>query len=121
MTTIGFITDGKETPSASGKTFDRKDPVTGKVATTAPAASLADVDAVTLSMAREAGGSVPVETAVLAILVVGFSNSFSKAVMGAIIGTRAFALRFALAMAASVAVAAMVHWVSTFQPGAAPI
>lgn len=52
MTTIGFIIDGKETPSASGKTFDRKDPVTGKVATTAPAASLADVDAVAKSAAK---------------------------------------------------------------------
>ena len=52
MTTIGFIIDGKETASASGKTFDRKDPVTGKVATTAPAATLADVDAVAKSAAK---------------------------------------------------------------------
>lgn len=52
MTTIGFIIDGKETASASGKTFDRKDPVTGKVATTAPAANLADVDAVAKSAAK---------------------------------------------------------------------
>jgi uncharacterized membrane protein (DUF4010 family) len=87
----------------------------------AAAAGLADVDAVTLSMAREAGGDVPVQTAVLAILVVGFSNSFSKTVMGAIVGTRAFALRFALAMATSVAVGAAVYWVAAFYPGAAPV
>ncbi|MEL4374394.1 aldehyde dehydrogenase [Brucella cytisi] len=52
MTTIGFIIDGKETESASGKTFYRKDPVTGKVTTTAPAANLADVDAVAKSAAK---------------------------------------------------------------------
>ncbi len=86
----------------------------------AAAAGLADVDAITLSMARHAGGEVPMGTAVAAILVVGFSNSFSKAVMAAVAGNRAFSIRFALAMALAVAVAALVYWVAGFRPGLVP-
>lgn len=43
---IGFIVDGSACGSASGKTFERKDPVTGAVATRAPAATLADVETI---------------------------------------------------------------------------
>lgn len=75
----------------------------------AAAAGLADVDAVTLSMARGAGTAVPAGIAVLAILVVVGSNSLSKSVLAAVSGTRAFAWRFAAAMLASVAVMALVY------------
>jgi uncharacterized membrane protein (DUF4010 family) len=87
----------------------------------AAAAGLADVDAVTLSMARHAGGEIPVQTAILAILVVGYVNSASKAVMAALTGSREFALRFALAMAVAVIVSATVYWISAaYHPGAVP-
>ncbi|SHG53243.1 Acyl-CoA reductase [Kaistia soli DSM 19436] len=49
---IGFIIDGEAADAASGATFDRKDPVTGAVATSAAAAGLADVDAVVASAAK---------------------------------------------------------------------
>ncbi len=52
MPAIGFIIDGKESGGASGKTFERKDPITGKVATVAAAASLADVDTVAEAAAK---------------------------------------------------------------------
>lgn len=81
----------------------------------AAAAGLADVDAITLSMARSAGAEVPVEMAVAAILVVGASNSFAKAMMGAIVGSAAFAVRLGVAMAASVAAAA-VAWAIALRP-----
>jgi len=87
----------------------------------AAAAGLADVDAITLSMARLAGGSVPVDTAVLAILVVACANSLSKSVMAAIAGSQAFAARFGATMAVSVAVAVMLWWISAFQPGGGPV
>ncbi len=86
----------------------------------AAAAGLADVDAITLSMARLAGGSVPMDTAVLAILVVAGSNSLSKTVMALLAGSRAFAVRFAAAMAVSIAVAVMLWWISAFLPGGSP-
>src|SRR5271166_2779678 len=41
---IGLIIDGIMTPASSGAAFDRKDPVTGAVATRAAAASVADVE-----------------------------------------------------------------------------
>lgn len=86
----------------------------------AAAAGLADVDAITLSMSRHAGGEMPMDTAVLAILVVGFSNSFSKAVMGAIAGSLAFSIRFAVAMVLAVGVAVAVYWITALQPGLIP-
>ena len=42
---ISMIINGKAASAASGATFERLDPFTGKVATRAPAAGLADVDA----------------------------------------------------------------------------
>ena len=87
----------------------------------AAAAGLADVDAITLSMARLAGGSVPVDTVSPTVLVVACANSLSKSVMAAIAGSQAFAARFGATMAVSVAVAVMLWWISTFQPGGGPV
>ena len=42
---VSMIINGKAASAASGATFDRLDPFTGKLATRAPAAGLADVDA----------------------------------------------------------------------------
>jgi acyl-CoA reductase-like NAD-dependent aldehyde dehydrogenase len=47
-----FIINGEETPAALAGTFDRKDPMTGQVATTAAAASLDDVNSVVAAAAR---------------------------------------------------------------------
>ncbi len=49
---IGFIIDGEAVDSATGATFERRDPVTGTVATSAAAATLADVGTVVASAAR---------------------------------------------------------------------
>ncbi|MBB3933037.1 acyl-CoA reductase-like NAD-dependent aldehyde dehydrogenase [Kaistia hirudinis] len=49
---IGFIIDGTAADAASGATFDRKDPVTGAVATSAAAAGVADVNKVVASAAK---------------------------------------------------------------------
>jgi acyl-CoA reductase-like NAD-dependent aldehyde dehydrogenase len=43
---IGFIIDGAAAAASAGGTFERKDPVTGRVATRAAAAGLADVEKV---------------------------------------------------------------------------
>ncbi|MCW1931409.1 aldehyde dehydrogenase [Pararhodobacter zhoushanensis] len=43
---IDMLIAGKSVGADSGKTFDRRDPVTGDVATTAPAATAADVPAI---------------------------------------------------------------------------
>jgi acyl-CoA reductase-like NAD-dependent aldehyde dehydrogenase len=43
---IGFIIDGAAESASAGGTFERKDPVTGRVATRAAAAGLADVEKV---------------------------------------------------------------------------
>jgi len=42
---ISMLINGESTESAGGKTFERRDPVTGEVATIAPAATVADVKA----------------------------------------------------------------------------
>ncbi|MEJ8574713.1 MgtC/SapB family protein [Microbaculum marinum] len=83
----------------------------------AAAAGLADVDAVTLSMARLAGGDVPSSTAVTAIVVVAMSNSLSKAAIGGIAGSFAFAVRFGAVMVAAVMVAAALVWLLPIDPG----
>ncbi|MFN4099434.1 MAG: aldehyde dehydrogenase [Pararhodobacter sp.] len=43
---IDMLIDGKATGAKSGQTFERRDPVTGDVATTAPAATAKDVPAI---------------------------------------------------------------------------
>jgi|FEC22Drversion2_1045045.scaffolds.fasta_scaffold00008_26 uncharacterized membrane protein (DUF4010 family) len=75
----------------------------------AAAAGLADVDAVTLSMARGAGSTVPPTIAVLAILVVACANSVSKSVLSVVSGSSAFAWRHVAAMLASVVLMALVY------------
>ena len=52
MNQIGFLLDGASAAAASGKTFDRIDPVTRAAATRAPAAGAADVEAAVASAAR---------------------------------------------------------------------
>ena len=49
---VSFIVDGAAVPAEGGATFDRKDPMTGKVATQAAAAALADVEKVVAAAAK---------------------------------------------------------------------
>jgi acyl-CoA reductase-like NAD-dependent aldehyde dehydrogenase len=49
---VSFIVDGTAAPAEGGATFDRKDPMTGKVATQAAAATLADVEKVVAAAAK---------------------------------------------------------------------
>lgn len=49
---VEFIIDGIAVPSALGETFERHDPVTGKVATVAAAASVEDVEKIVSSAAK---------------------------------------------------------------------
>jgi acyl-CoA reductase-like NAD-dependent aldehyde dehydrogenase len=49
---VGFIVDGAPADAQGGAVFERKDPVTGKVATRAAAATLADVERIVESAAN---------------------------------------------------------------------
>jgi hypothetical protein len=49
---ITFIVDGAAVEASGGRVFDRKDPMTGKVATPAAAATVADVDKVVEAAAK---------------------------------------------------------------------
>lgn len=49
--TISMLIGGKDTAATDGRTYDRRDPVTGEVATVAPAASVADAQAATRAAA----------------------------------------------------------------------
>ena len=70
----------------------------------AAASGLADVDAITLSMARLAGGTIDAETATLAIALAAAVNSGVKVALAATAGTR----RLALILAAATAVGLVV-------------
>lgn len=55
MNAVSMLINGAEVSAEDGRTFERRDPVTGKVATVAPAASVADAEAV----ASAAGAAFP--------------------------------------------------------------
>lgn len=52
---VSMLIDGVDAKALDGRTFERRDPVTGEVATVAPAASIADVQAA----AKAAGNAFP--------------------------------------------------------------
>jgi vanillin dehydrogenase len=52
MNKIAFIIDGEAVDAGNGATFDRKDPMTGQVATITAAAGVADVDRVVAAAAK---------------------------------------------------------------------
>ena len=61
------------------------------------------MDAITLSMARLAGGGIGFEAAALAVLIAVLVNTLSKAALGWAAGGRAFGLRMVVAAAIAVA------------------
>jgi len=78
----------------------------------AAAVGLADVDAVTVSMARLAPQPLSPGQASLAILAAVASNTLAKLGIGATIGGRAFATELGLMSAASIAAGGVVLWLT---------
>lgn len=76
------------------------------------ALGLADVDAVTVSMARLAPQPLSPQSAVLAILAAVLSNTLSKIAIGAIIGRGAFAAEIAAMAAGCIAAAGVAFWLT---------
>jgi uncharacterized membrane protein (DUF4010 family) len=74
------------------------------------ALGLADVDAVTVSMARLTPEPLSLRDASLAILAAVFSNNISKIIIGATIGRGAFALEIAAMAALCVFAGGAAFW-----------
>ena len=74
------------------------------------AMGLADVDAVTVSMARLAPQPLSYQAITLAILAAVLSNTLSKLVIGAVVGRGAFALELAAMSAACLIAAGLGLW-----------
>ena len=73
---------------------------------------IADVDAVSLSLARSAGGPVAMDVAANGILLAAFVNTTMKGVLAGAIGGRALALRCAPILAAALAAGLAARWIS---------
>jgi len=76
----------------------------------AAVSGLGDVDAIGLSMARQAGNGVALQAGAIAVAIAAFANTVTKAVLAIVIGRAGFAVRFAAVLAAGIVagVAAMV-------------
>jgi uncharacterized membrane protein (DUF4010 family) len=79
----------------------------------AAASGLADVDAITLSMARLGRGDLPAQTAALAILLAVGVNSVSKAVLAVVAGGRAIGALVAIGAAVAIAAGLAGLWLAT--------
>ncbi|MGZ9156680.1 MAG: DUF4010 domain-containing protein, partial [Candidatus Binatia bacterium] len=73
---------------------------------------LFDVDAVTVSLAQLAPQGIGVQDAAMAVLAAAASDTVSKALIGAAVGGRRFALNIALLATLSIAVGAITWWLS---------
>ena len=78
----------------------------------AAAMGLADVDAITVSIAKLVPQVLSEQNAVLAILAAVATNMLSKLTIGAVIGTRRFVIYVAGISAACFAAAGIVLWVT---------
>ena len=79
---------------------------------TAALAGAADVDAISLSMARLAQGDVSPRVASTAIVIASASNTASKAVLAGALGGRAFAARLVPLLALVTAAGAVALWLA---------
>jgi uncharacterized membrane protein (DUF4010 family) len=75
-------------------------------------AGFADVDAITLSMAKLAAGDIPRRVAGSAILIAAGTNTMTKGVLAAVLGGRSFARRLAPALAVTLAAGAITTWLT---------
>jgi len=82
--------------------------------TLAAASGLADVDAITISLARMSGQDVALNVAATGIIIAAGSNSLLKAGMALIIGGRALGLRVLLPLALGTALALLAAFVFPF-------
>jgi uncharacterized membrane protein (DUF4010 family) len=73
---------------------------------------VADVDAITVAVARLAPSPLPVESAALAVLVAAAPNTLGKIVIGAAVGRGAFALEIAGMALASFAAGGAALWLT---------
>jgi uncharacterized membrane protein (DUF4010 family) len=73
---------------------------------------LADVDAITVSLARLAPQTLSVQDAVFAILTAVATNMLSKLVIGVIVGSSRFALYLAGITAACFAASGIALWLT---------
>jgi uncharacterized membrane protein (DUF4010 family) len=76
----------------------------------AAASGVADVDAITLSLARMSGEDLALTTAVLGVVIAGAVNSLVKGAMAGVIGGRAMGTRVALPLAAAAAAGLLSAW-----------
>jgi uncharacterized membrane protein (DUF4010 family) len=79
----------------------------------AAASGLADVDAITLSMARLGRGDLPAQTAAIAILLALGVNSVSKAVLAVVAGGRVIGGLVATGTAVAIAAGGASLWLAT--------
>jgi uncharacterized membrane protein (DUF4010 family) len=71
-------------------------------------AGLGDVDAITLSMTRVAGGTVSVSVAAVAVLVAVSANSMSKSALALVTGPRTFGLAYLAVSLSAIAAGGLV-------------
>jgi uncharacterized membrane protein (DUF4010 family) len=71
---------------------------------------VADVDAVSLSLARSAGGRVSLDVAARGILLAAFVNTAVKGILAGLIGGRALALRCAPILAVALVAGVAASW-----------
>lgn len=76
----------------------------------AAASGIADVDAITLSLARMSGDDLGLATAAFGVVIAGAVNSLVKGAMSGAIGGRALGLRVALPLAASAGAGLLAAW-----------
>jgi len=76
----------------------------------AAASGIADVDAITLSLARMSGEGLGLATAAIGVVIAGSVNSLVKGAMAGVIGGRGMGLRVALPLAAAAGAGLVAAW-----------
>lgn len=76
----------------------------------AAASGVADVDAITLSLARMSGEDLALAVAAIGVVIAGAINSLVKGAMAGVIGGRAIGLRVALPLAAAAGAGLLSAW-----------
>ncbi len=95
----------------AGRVISERVGATGAISGAA-AMGLADVDAITVSIARLAPRTLSEQSAVFAMLTAVATNMLSKLTIGAVLGSRAFALYLAAISAACFAAAGIALWLT---------
>jgi uncharacterized membrane protein (DUF4010 family) len=77
---------------------------------------VADVDAITLAMARQGGNEIGLDGAAVAVMLAVTSNTIAKSVMGWVIGGAPMGLRLACASIVALAAGASALFVAPMLP-----